>query len=199
MNISVMAKGVEETAVLGLISPPTGTSHLITALGDVSGFRHEDLSVAPTKFQTSPSWATTMSIDYAELSPSYMVRVGSADKEKTPSMKSIGISNDGGVNWYMPNSEPSNGTKTTVGHGQVAVSASGNSILWSTSDIGVYYSKTTGNSWTASAGLPAGAKVASDRVNANKFYGFLLGSSMLVWMAELHLLPLQLQVSQPIM
>lgn len=82
VNISVMAKGVEETAVLGLISPPTGTSHLITALGDVSGFRHEDLSVAPTKFQTSPSWATTMSIDYAELSPSYMVRVGSADKEK---------------------------------------------------------------------------------------------------------------------
>ncbi|MEK3735555.1 X2-like carbohydrate binding domain-containing protein [Paenibacillus sp. FSL E2-0230] len=176
VNISVMAKGVEETAVLGLISPPTGTSHLITALGDVSGFRHEDLSVAPTKFQTSPSWATTMSIDYAELSPSYMVRVGSADKEKTPSMKSIGISNDGGVNWYMPNSEPSNGTKTTVGHGQVAVSASGNSILWSTSDIGVYYSKTSGNSWTASAGLPSGAKIASDRVNPNKYYGFYAGT-----------------------
>lgn len=176
VNISVMAKGLEETAVLGLISPPTGTSHLITALGDVSGFRHEDLTQAPTKFQTSPSWATTMSIDYAELSPSFIVRVGSADKEKSPSMKSIGLSNDGGSNWYMPNSEPSDGAKTTVGHGQVAVSASGNSILWSTSDIGVYYSKTSGNSWTKSTGLPAGAKVASDRVNANKFYGFFAGT-----------------------
>ncbi|MHA6530035.1 X2-like carbohydrate binding domain-containing protein [Paenibacillus sp. BAC0078] len=175
VNISVMAKGVEETAVLGLISPPSGTAHLITALGDVSGFRYEDLTQAPVKFQTSPSWATTTGIDYAELSPSYVVRVGGADKEKTPSMKSIGISNDGGVSWYMPNGEPSNGAKTTAGQGQVAVSASGNSILWSTSDIGVYYSKTTGNSWTASTGVPAGAKIASDRVNANKFYAFYAG------------------------
>ncbi|CQR55184.1 X2-like carbohydrate binding domain-containing protein [Paenibacillus riograndensis] len=176
VNIAVMAKGVEETAVLGLISPPSGTAHLITALGDVSGFRYEDLTQAPVKFQTSPSWATTTGIDYAELNPAYVVRVGGADKEKTPSMKSIGISNDGGVNWYMPNSEPSNGTKTTAGQGQVAVSASGNSILWSTSDIGVYYSKTTGNSWNVSSGVPAGAKVASDRVNPNKFYAFYAGT-----------------------
>ncbi|WP_441295346.1 X2-like carbohydrate binding domain-containing protein [Paenibacillus pedocola] len=175
VNISVMAKGVEETAVLGLISPPSG-AHLITALGDVSGFRYDDVAAAPVKFQTSPSWATTTGIDYAELSPSYIVRVGGADKEKTPSMKSIGISNDGGTNWYMPNAEPSNGTKTTAGQGQVAVSASGNSILWSTSDIGVYYSKTSGNSWTASTGVPAGAKIASDRVNPNKFYAFYAGT-----------------------
>ncbi|WP_425415538.1 X2-like carbohydrate binding domain-containing protein [Paenibacillus borealis] len=175
VNISVMAKGVEETAVLGLISPPSG-AHLITALGDVSGFRYDDVTVAPAKFQTSPSWATTTGIDYAELSPSYVVRVGGADKEKSPSMKSVGISNDGGTNWYMPNAEPSNGTKTTAGQGQVAVSASGNSILWSTSDIGVYYSKSSGNSWTASNGVPAGAKIASDRVNANKFYAFYAGT-----------------------
>ncbi|WP_236333052.1 X2-like carbohydrate binding domain-containing protein [Paenibacillus auburnensis] len=175
VNISVMAKGVEETAVLGLISPPSG-AHLITALGDVSGFRYDDVTAAPVKFQTSPSWATTTGIDYAELSPSYIVRVGGADKEKTPSMKSIGISNDGGSNWYMPNAEPSNGTITTAGQGQVAVSASGNSILWSTSDIGVYYSKTSGNSWTASTGVPAGSKIASDRVNPNKFYAFYAGT-----------------------
>ncbi|OMD45931.1 xyloglucanase [Paenibacillus borealis] len=175
VNILVMAKGVEETAVLGLISPPSGSAHLITALGDVSGFRYEDVTQAPVKFQTSPSWATTTSIDYAELSPAFVVRVGGADKEKTPSMKSLGISNDGGSNWYMPNAEPSNGTKTTAGQGQVAVSASGNAILWSTSDIGVYYSKSSGNSWTASSGVPAGAKIASDRVNANKFYAFYAG------------------------
>ncbi|WP_445670095.1 X2-like carbohydrate binding domain-containing protein [Paenibacillus sp. FSL R10-2771] len=175
VNISVMAKGVEETAVLGLISAPAG-AHLITALGDVSGFRYDDVTAAPVKFQTSPSWATTTGIDYAELSPAYVVRVGGADKEKSPSMMSVGISNDGGTNWYMPNAEPSNGTKTTAGQGQVAVSASGNSILWSTSDIGVYYSKSTGNSWTASSGVPAGAKIASDRVNANKFYAFYAGT-----------------------
>lgn len=55
VNISVMAKGVEETAVLGLISPPSG-AHLITALGDVSGFRYDDVTAVPVKFQTSPIW-----------------------------------------------------------------------------------------------------------------------------------------------
>ncbi|QUL57309.1 xyloglucanase [Paenibacillus tritici] len=174
VKISVMAKGVEETAVLGLISPPAG-AHLITALGDVSGFRYEDLTAAPVKFQTSPSWASTNSIDYAELDPAYVVRVGGVDKEKYPNGKSIGISNDNGKNWYMPNAEPSKGGSTTVGQGQVAVSASGNALLWSTSDIGVFYSKSGGNSWTASSGIPAGAKIASDRVNPNKFYGFYEG------------------------
>ncbi|RKP51730.1 xyloglucanase [Cohnella endophytica] len=174
VNISVAAKGIEETAVLGLISPPTGSSHLISALGDISGFRHEDLTKAPTTYQTQPTYASTQSIDYAELNPSFMVRIGSADKSTDANMKSIGLSSDGGANWYMPSAEPSKGT-TTVGNGQVAVSASGNSIVWSTGDIGVYYSKTSGNSWTASSGVPANAKVLSDRVNPNKFYAFYAG------------------------
>jgi hypothetical protein len=38
----------------------------------------------------------------------------------------------------------------------------------------VHYS-TGGNSWTASSGIPAQAKVISDRVNPNKFYGFAAG------------------------
>lgn len=174
VKISVMAKGVEETAVLGLISPPSG-AHLITALGDVSGFRYEDVTAVPAKFQTSPIWASTNSIDYAELEPAYVVRVGGVDKEKYPNSKSIGISNDNGKNWYMPNAEPARNGSTTVGQGQIAVSASGNALLWSTSDIGVFYSKTGGNAWTASSGVPAGAKIASDRVNPNKFYGFYEG------------------------
>ncbi len=33
-----------------------------------------------------------------------------------------------------------------------------------------------GKTWTASAGIPAGARVASDRVNPNKFYGFKSGT-----------------------
>ncbi|MFC5468945.1 X2-like carbohydrate binding domain-containing protein [Cohnella suwonensis] len=176
VNIAVAAKGIEETAVLGLISPPSGTSHLISALGDISGFRHEDLTQAPTTYQTQPSYASTQSIDYAELNPSFMVRIGSADKSADANMKSIGLSSDGGSNWYMPSSEPSNGTTTTVGNGQVAVSANGNAIVWSTGDIGVYYSKTSGNSWTASTGVPAKAKVLSDRVNPNKFYAFYAGT-----------------------
>src|SRR5262249_14373669 len=40
---TVRAQGLEETAVLELISPPTG-AHLISALGDIAGFRHDDLT-----------------------------------------------------------------------------------------------------------------------------------------------------------
>nr|WP_230986927.1 X2-like carbohydrate binding domain-containing protein [Cohnella fermenti] len=173
VNISVMAKGIEEMAVLGLVSPPSG-AHLLSAIGDVSGFRHDDLTTAPTAYQTNPRWATTYGIDFAESNPSLVVRVGMADYDDTTESnpKSIGISNDGGTTWYKANSEPSG----TAGGGTVAVAADGSSFVWSTSDKGVYYSKTNGNSWTASTGVPALAKIASDRVNKNKFYAFYSGT-----------------------
>nr|WP_238162618.1 X2-like carbohydrate binding domain-containing protein [Cohnella sp. AR92] len=173
VNISVMAKGIEEMAVLGLVSPPSG-AHLLSAIGDVSGFRHDDLTTAPTAYQTNPRWATTYGIDFAESNPSFVVRVGMADYQDTTEYnpRSIGISTDGGTTWYKANSEPSG----TAGGGTVAVAADGSSILWSTSDKGVYYSKTNGNSWTASTGVPALAKIASDRVNKNKFYAFYEGT-----------------------
>ncbi|WP_440118779.1 X2-like carbohydrate binding domain-containing protein [Paenibacillus sp. QZ-Y1] len=169
INISVMAKGVEEIAVLDLISPPSG-AHLLSGLGDVSGFRHNDLDQAPATIFTSPNYPSTESLDFAELSPNTMVRVGKADYTADPNAKSIGLSSDGGTTWYKASAEPAG----TTGGGTVAISANGNRLLWSTSDKGVYYS-TGGNSWTASTGIPAQAKVISDRVNPNKFYGFAAG------------------------
>ncbi|MHA7581333.1 X2-like carbohydrate binding domain-containing protein [Paenibacillus vandeheii] len=169
INISVMAKGVEEIAVLDLISPPSG-AHLLSGVGDVSGFRHNDLDQAPATMFTSPNYSSTESLDFAELSPSTMVRVGKADYTADPNAKSIGLSSDGGTTWYKANAEPAG----TTGGGTVAISANGNRLVWSTSDKGVHYS-TGGNSWTASSGIPAQAKVISDRVNPNKFYGFAAG------------------------
>ncbi|WP_390926189.1 X2-like carbohydrate binding domain-containing protein [Paenibacillus xylanexedens] len=169
INISVMAKGVEEIAVLDLVSPPSG-AHLISGLGDVSGFRHNNLDQAPATIFTSPNYPSTESLDFAELSPNTMVRVGKADYAADPNAKSIGLSSDGGTTWYKANAEPAG----TTGGGTVAISANGNRLVWSTSDKGVHYS-TGGNSWTASTGIPAQAKVISDRVNPNKFYGFAAG------------------------
>lgn len=169
VNISVMAKGIEETAVSALISPPSG-AHLISGLFDVTGFRHDDLTQPPAKMMINPN--STTGIDYAELDPSFIVRVGQADKSANPNAKSIGFSRDGGSNWYAGNGEPAG----TVGGGQVALSANGNAILWSTPDVGVFYSSNGGNSWTASTGVPMGAKIASDRVNSNKFYAWSAGN-----------------------
>nr|WP_246096321.1 cellulose binding domain-containing protein [Paenibacillus sinopodophylli] len=168
INISVMAKNLEEMAVNDLISPPVG-AHLISAVGDVSGFKHDDLTVAPAKMLTNPN--STSSIDFAQLNPGFVARVGYADHAVNPNAKSISLSYDGGGNWFSPNAEPS----ATKGGGQIAVAADNTSLVWSTSDVGVYYSKTSGNSWTKSTGIPANAEVASDRVNKNKIYGVSAG------------------------
>src|SRR5690606_6100828 len=70
-----MATGLEETAVLDLISPPAGAP-LISRLGDVGGFRHTDLDAVPAMMFTSPVFTSTTSLDYAELNPSVTVRAG---------------------------------------------------------------------------------------------------------------------------
>ncbi|MDQ0169862.1 X2-like carbohydrate binding domain-containing protein [Paenibacillus tundrae] len=170
IDISVKAKGLEEIAVLDLISPPSG-AHLISGVGDVAGFRHDDLDQAPATIFTNPNYASTESLDFAELSPGTMVRVGKADYSADPNARSIGLSSDGGTTWYKANAEPAG----TAGGGTVAISADGNRLVWSTPDKGVYYSATSGNSWIASSGIPAQAKVISDRVNPNKFYAFAAG------------------------
>lgn len=81
LDISVAAKGIEETAILDLVSPPTGAP-LVSAVGDVSGFRHDDLFKAPAKMLDNPTFTSSESIDYAELNPSFMARVGKADYKK---------------------------------------------------------------------------------------------------------------------
>lgn len=167
-NISVMAKNIEETAVIDLISPGSGAP-LISALGDVSGYRHSDLTAAPAKILKNPD--STSSLDFAQLNNSFIARVGFANHSANSNAKSIALSTDGGVNWSSPSSEPTG----TTGGGMIAVASNNSSLVWSTSDVGVYYSKTNGSSWTKSTVVPNGAKVAADRVNPNKFYAVSAG------------------------
>lgn len=169
ITISVKADGIEETAVNSLVSLPSG-AHLLSGLGDVSGFKYDDdLTKVPAKMFSTPTFSTTSCIDYAESNPNYVVRVGSTDKK----VQCFASSNDGGSNWNPGNSDITG----SEGGGSVAVSANGNTVVWSPTGAKatVGYSTTNGNSWTSCAGIPAGAKVYSDRVNSKKFYGFLNG------------------------
>jgi len=169
IKISVKASGIEESAVLSLISPITG-AQLISGLGDVNGFVHDDVTKVPTKMLTDPKFATT-SIDYAELNPTFIARVGNGDA--TQSIKSSGFSYDGGKSWFAGN----NDINGITGGGIIAAAANASVVVWSPSGTtaAVSYSKDNGNSWKASTGIPSQAKVASDRVNSNKFYGFSAG------------------------
>ena len=171
-TIKPMVKGLEETAVLDLISPPTGTSNLISGLGDIGGFRHTNLDAVPAMMFQQPYFTSTTSLDYAELNPSYMVRAGSFTDADRPNDSHVAFSTDGGANWFQ-GQEPggvNNG-------GTVAAAADGSRFVWSPGDAGqqVIYSVGFGQSWQASTGVPANSVIESDRVNPQKFYAFSAG------------------------
>lgn len=165
VNISVFAKGIEETSILGLISPPSGAP-LLSAMGDIGGFRHEDLTKVPHMI-TNPTIGSSTDIDYAELNPNIVVRVGNADG----SNPRMGISVDNGVTW-----SPASNVGSPTGGGYVAVGANGGTIVWSPGGEPVSYSTDHGATWMTSQGVPTGTMVSADRVNPNKFYGFSAGT-----------------------
>lgn len=167
-RIRPMVAGLEETAVLDLISPPSGAS-LISGLGDIGGFRHTNLDAVPSMMFTAPTFTSTTSLDYAETNPSVLVRAGNFTDSDRPNDSHVAFSTDGGANWFQ-GSEPggvNNG-------GTVAASADGSRFVWAPGDSGiqVVYSVGYGNSWTQSTGIPANSRIESDRVNPQKFYGF---------------------------
>ncbi|MEV7970730.1 cellulose binding domain-containing protein [Sphaerisporangium sp. NPDC088356] len=170
-TIKPMVAGLEETAVLDLISPPTGAP-LISGLGDIGGFRHNDLTQVPAMMFTQPVFTSTTSLDYAETNPSVMVRSGNFTDSDRPNDSHVAFSTDGGANWFQ-GTEPGG----VNSGGTVAANADGSRFVWAPGDSGlqVVYSVGYGNSWTQSSGVPANAVIESDRVNKNKFYAFSAG------------------------
>jgi len=168
ITIQVMAQGIEELSVQDLISPPSGAP-LVSVVGDVGGFRHDNLDVAPSTSFAAPRGSNT-SIDYAELNPSKMFKVGNGDTANCE--KNAGYSTNGGTSWTPVPKEPSGVT----GGGTVAVSANGGTVVWSPDGTGVNRTTNNAKTWSASSGIPAGAVVESDRVNDSKFYGFSNGT-----------------------
>ncbi len=174
-NWSIGAPGIEETVVLGLASPPSGSAHLFSQMGDIGGFTHVDLNHSPAGgMQKTPLFTTGTSVDFAWKNPSYVARVGSPAYAQT---QAGAYSNDGGFSWTAFRTQPA-GVKN--GSGTIAVAADASTILWVSSDVGMQpsYSTDNGTTWTAATGVPAQINnysqlsVFADRVNAKKFYIF---------------------------
>ncbi|TQJ91061.1 cellulose binding domain-containing protein [Streptomyces sp. SLBN-31] len=163
-TVKPMVQGLEETAVNDLASPPSGAP-LLSALGDIGGFRHTDLAKVPSMMFTSPTFTTTTSLDFAEKNPDTVVRVGDLD-----SGPHIAFSADNGANWFA-GTDPSG----VSGGGTVAAAADGSRFVWSPAGTGVQYTTGFGSSWQPSSGIPSGAVVESDRVDPKTFYGFKSG------------------------
>ncbi len=170
VTIKSQALGIEEASVTDVISPPSGGANLLTTMGDIAGFRHINLDASPAAMFSLPYPGTYTSIDFAELNPNYMFRVGKGDSAATyPKNLSAAVSYDGGASWVVANANPSGIT----GGGNVAVNANGTRIVWAPGGAAVVTGAIDGNSFTTvTGGVPVGASVASDRVNPNKFYAF---------------------------
>ncbi|MDO5518352.1 MAG: xyloglucanase, partial [Clostridium sp.] len=171
VNIELQITGVEETAVIDLVSLPSGDARLISGLADIGGFVHTDINKAPS-MPVNPEISNCTSIDYAELSPERIVRVGD--------LGVVGLSIDGGKKW----SEISKGLKIVGegGHymesgGSVAMSSDGKTIVYSPNIEGssVFYTHNDGETWYPANGIPSKAKVVSDRVNPEIVYGMING------------------------
>jgi len=160
-TVTPMVHGLEETSVQDLAAPPSGPE-LYSALGDIGGFAHTSLTTVPSDFFLSPAQTTARSVDFAELSPATVVRVGELD-----GTVNIGISSNSGGSWWAGQA-PSGAT----GGGTVAVTANAGAIVWAPDGLTPQRSTTYGSSWTAVTGLPTGARVESDRADANRVYGF---------------------------
>ncbi|ONI86360.1 carbohydrate-binding protein [Saccharothrix sp. ALI-22-I] len=161
---TVPVKGLEETAVLGLVAPPSGK--LVSALGDIGGFRHDDLDKVPAAASSGPRFSNTTGIDFAQAKPNTVVRVGYSHEERGA------YSTDGGATWTPFAGAP----VSAAGGGTVAISADGGTVVWTASGQVPYVSTDRGKTWTASSGLPTGTAVVADRSTAGTFYALSGGT-----------------------
>jgi xyloglucan-specific exo-beta-1,4-glucanase len=182
-------RGVEQTAVLTLLSPPQGP-HLLSGFGDISGFAHEDLSRSPKEQFTHPVFSNTDEIDYAGLDPRVVVRGGTRAPRSAPGAPTLAYSLNYGRSWQplQPHNAASVITVSADGHAFVVTAAV--PFVWrepfgvtpalaararpaastpvSTTPPLVTFDR--GRTWTAVRGLPAGAHPIADKVARQTFY-----------------------------
>ena len=163
-------RNLEETVAQALISPPSGPP-LLSGVGDICGFRHDDLKKpSPDGMFSNPICGGCSGLDYAESKPEIVVRVQSTEPDK----RKGALSTDSGKTWTPFASDPKGWG------GIVAISADGATIVWAPKDGSVVVSRDKGAKWDKADGLPEPAKVAdwapvtmriaADRVNPKKFY-----------------------------
>jgi photosystem II stability/assembly factor-like uncharacterized protein len=156
--------GFEETVPLAIVSPPDG-AHLLSGLGDIDGFRHDDLDASPASGTfAGPRFSNTEDLAFAGRNPSIIVRTGTGGDGVHAA-----ISTDGGKTWTALLGEP-NGFRR--GGGTIAVSADGARIVWELRGSESHVSSDGGAHWTVCAGIAAGSRVIADTVNSLRFYSF---------------------------
>jgi photosystem II stability/assembly factor-like uncharacterized protein len=153
--------GMEETVILELISPPTG-AHLLSVMGDLDGFRHDDLGKSPAQGRFQPQYGSCNSICFAAQKPELIART----IEKGDQVH-VALSQNSGTTWILLHGEPEKARA-----GQVALNADGSVLLWTPQDRPAYRTTDMGASWQSCKGLPPKLKPIADCVDPSIFYAY---------------------------
>ncbi|KOG16735.1 sialidase family protein [Streptomyces viridochromogenes] len=168
-NWAPQIRGLEETSVRQLLSPPAGAAHLISGNGDIGVMYHESLTASPSRGMASnPVFGSATGLAQAAAKPSYVVRTGWGDHGNGA------YSNDGGQTWAPFKAQPAIAKDAP---GPIVTSADGSVLLWSFAhwDGTVYpaqRSADNGATWAEVASVPKGAVLVADPVDPKRFYAF---------------------------
>ncbi|MEU9208373.1 1,4-beta-glucanase [Streptomyces sp. NPDC048415] len=162
-------RGLEETAVRQLISPPAGEAHLLSGLGDIGVMYHERLTASPSRgMATNPVFGSATGLAQAAAKPSYVVRTGWGDNGNGAH------SNDGGQTWAPFAAQPDIAKNAP---GPIATSADGGTLLWSFvhwdgTKYAAHRSTDNGATWSEISSFPKGATPVADPADPTLFYAY---------------------------
>jgi photosystem II stability/assembly factor-like uncharacterized protein len=162
-------QGIEQTAIITMCSPTVGAP-LLSGFGDIGGFRHDDLDVSPTQgMYENPQFGNTNTIDFAERQPNVVVRSGRPNDNEA----NLGYSEDGGRTWkpltVSAHEQSEISRRGNRFNPPIVVSADGSTFIVMTRPT-PQLTRDRGGSWTAIEGLPANARIVTDRQDADRFY-----------------------------
>lgn len=159
-------KGLEETVIDELISPPEGAP-LLSAVGDLGGFRHDDFGTSPKTGVFQPAHGGNPSIAVAVQKPALVVRTHWGPARGA-------ISRDGGSTWENFPSAPA--AAQQHGPGMVSISTDGHTLVWLPKGDKPHYSTDEGKTWRESRTSLVATKEwttygpIADPVNPQRFY-----------------------------
>ncbi|WSQ12134.1 1,4-beta-glucanase [Streptomyces sp. NBC_01231] len=162
-------RGLEETAVRQLISPPVGEAHLLSGLGDIGVMYHERLTASPSRGMASnPVFGSATGLAQAATRPAYVVRAGFGDNGNGA------YSNDGGQTWAPFKAQPAIAKDAP---GPIAANADGSVLLWSFvhwdgTKYAAHRSADNGATWTEISSFPKGATPVADPADPTRFYAY---------------------------
>ncbi|MFH9733532.1 WD40/YVTN/BNR-like repeat-containing protein [Streptomyces sp. NPDC017260] len=162
-------RGLEETSVTQLISPPTGRAHLLSGARDIGVMYHERLTASPAHgMATNPVSGSATGLAQAARRPAYVVRAGWGDHGNGA------YSHDGGRTWAPFATQPDLAPSAP---GPIATNADGSVLLWSFvhwdgTRHPAHRSADNGTTWSEVPSFPKGATPVADPVDPALFYAY---------------------------